>query len=178
MNFSFLNAETSSTGDWIAVYCNKKETDSFLVGQLWAYDPHGLALSLVSPELNNDGLCFISAEYVFRVELDSLYLVGLKDKLSAPRTQWTATDPWDGFLTYAEEHKLITQMKDLSGKRIMFGIPAKHTNDELEICRVNRDGTSRNTSRIKRGRVGLMAVDSDTERDIETKMCKRGAGNA
>lgn len=173
MELTHLLSKLLNDKDLVAIYCNQQSTENFLVGQIQAYDSDCLLLSLISPELNTDGLCLCSAKFIFRIEQDSQYLIDMKKNLCLTTPQHSKGIPWDDFLVYAEEHKFVTQLKVFSRKRIMFGIPVGHSNDTVVLRRVYLDGTLGQIFRISRDKIALLVCNSDTEQELQVSLQKR-----
>lgn len=178
MELMQLPSELLNTKNIIAIYCNKQSTENFLVGQILTYDSHCLLVSLISPDANEDGLCLFTGKFIFRIEQDSQYLHDMTKNLCLITPQHSESDPWEDFWVYAEEHKLITQVKGFSGRRIMFGVPVRHSKDMVAIHRVNSDGTQGSILQINRDKIALLVCNSNTERELQVAFQKRGEINA
>ena len=170
MDLTFPALETLGQGRLISVYGNQNDTASFRVGWPLSHDREGMVLSLVSPDADYDGLRCCAAAGIYRVELDSQYLRELEAAATHQERRRLAGDPWEGFLNYAEENKRVTQIRDFSGKRLLFGVPVAHTGDTLRILRISADGTPGKVSSVKRGRILWMVCESDTETDRQSKL--------
>ena len=178
MNFMHLPSETLNYKDLIAVYCNIQSPDKFLVGKVQISDADYLVLSLLSPDSQEDGLCLCSADFIFRIEKDSQYLLSLNTDICSASTPYLYGNAWDAFLSYAEEHKLVMQVKGYSGKRIMFGIPVDHSNDIVTVHRICSDGTKNRFFRINRKKIAMLVCDSSDEQEMNATLKNRSGFNA
>lgn len=178
MELIHIPPETIRSNELIAVYCNKQSTESFLVGQVLMSDSNSLLLSLISPDLNFDGLCLCMAESFFRIETDSQYLLNMKKDLCSTTNQYTEGDPWDVFLRYVEAHRLRIRIKGLSGRKIGFGIPVAHSQDFVEIERVSSNDVLSKTLRLKRNKIALLEYTSDIETQLPVPLQEGVSRNA
>lgn len=170
MTLSFLSPYSTSSKELLAVYCNKQSTERFIVGQLLHCDFDCLVISLLSPDATSDGICFISAEYTFRIEQESKYLRKLKETMPSIDMPFSGKDSWDGFLSCAEIYKYVTCFSDFNGKRIMFGVPIRHSDDIVVVQRVHLDGTLGRTYQIRRKRIAFMEYNSHTEQALQSRL--------
>lgn len=169
-----LPSDMYTVNDLVAIYCNKLSPDSFLVGQILSSDTDCLLLSLISPDASADGWCLCFAKCLFRIEENSQYLRSIKKDFSPVDTSRFKSQPWDNFLTHAEEHKFVTQIKGFSGRRIMVGIPIDHSDNAVAIQRVYLDGSQGKVFHIKRNRIALMVCNSNTEQELQAAFQEGG----
>lgn len=167
MELIHLPSDVYTANDLVAIYCNKQSTDRFLVGQILSSDADCLLLSLVSPDASVDGLCFCFAKCLYRIEKDSQYLCDIKKDFNPIDTLRFNGNLWDDFLAHAEKHKFVTQFKGFSGRRIMFGIPIGHSDNEVTIQRVCSDGTQGKILHINRNKIALMVCNSNSELELQ-----------
>lgn len=172
MESMYFPSELLNSKDLIAIYCNKQSTDNFLVGQILTSDSQDLLLSLISPDSCVDGFCLCSVKSIFRIEQDSQYLRDMKTSLCSITPHRFESNPWDAILEYAEEHKFVIQIKGFSGKRIILGIPVRHSKDMVAIHRVYSDGTQGNILRINRDKIALLVCNSNTEQELQGTLQK------
>ena len=173
MELNQLPSKILNSKKLIAIYCNKRATDKFLVGQILNRTNDCLLLSLISPNFDEDGICLCSKGFVFRIEQDSQYLLKIK-KPPFMVPQHLGGDPWDDFWIYAEEHKYVTQIKNFSGKRVLFGVPIEHSTNTVTIRRVTANGAWGNTRKINREKIALLVCNSETEAQRQLALQKRG----
>lgn len=172
MEMMDLHADFFRSKDLIAIYCNQVFPNNFLVGNILSSNDDCLLLSLIDPDSNYDGLCLCSTKYIFRIEKNSQYLQKLEKNYSFLGNQHYENDPWDMFLEYAEKQKHIIQVKGLTGKRIMFGMPISHSTDMFIVKRIHLDATWGHVFRIRRDKVSLLVCNSESEQELELALQK------
>lgn len=73
--------ELSKLANKVSLYTNINDTSHFLYGIILAVDENKIAVQLISPDGENDGIVAFDTEEVFRIELDGQYAEKMK-KLS------------------------------------------------------------------------------------------------
>lgn len=178
MDLRLLNIKNFHSADLVAVYCNTQATENFLVGNILALDAEYLVLSLLSPEMSEDGICLCATKAIYRIEQNSRYLLDLKKKAGPIRNLHLGGDPWNNFWEYVQENKLVAQVKGFPGKRILFGISVGHTDEAVAMRRVCLDCVHEKTTRVTRNRIALVVCNSDTERELQSSIQGRDDLNA
>ena len=74
--------ELSRLANKVSLYTNINDTSHFLYGIILAVDENKIAVQLISPDGENDGIVAFDTEEVFRIELDGQYAEKMK-KLSS-----------------------------------------------------------------------------------------------
>ena len=173
MDFSIIYQDNQYSSTLLSLYCNKEKTDRFLVANLVSWDDEFLLLSLLSPVslgCRFDGLCLCSVKQIFRVEVDSQYLLDIKSQMLPFEMEISKMPPWEHFLITAQKSKTVVQFRNLAGKRIMFGTPITHSDRSVTIRRIYSDGTYGKIYQIDRNKIGMMVYASETEQKIAKQM--------
>ena len=165
MNLAFLPSSVLNNQVLIAVYWNKQSTEHFLVGSLLSYDANGLVLSLVSQDLNRDGMCYCLAPNIYRIEINSQYLLDIRNTNDLNDIRTLANNPWDLFLEYAEKHKRVIEILDCSGTQIMVGVPIEHDSRSVLLDRTMMCDSSGFVEKVNRDKVALLVFDSNSNKN-------------
>lgn len=156
MELIYLIQDLREIKDLVAVYCNRQSTDRFLVGYPLSVNAECLALSLISMDACFDGICFCSADYIFRIELESQYLHDIHMDSHLCKNLFSEDDAWKAFLTYAKEQKYLTRIRDFSGKLIMSGVVVGYSIESVTIRKLHPNTTKGRVYQMNRNRIALM----------------------
>lgn len=71
-------SEMCSSGKRISIYTNMQDTNKFHYGTIVAVNAEEIAIKMISPNGNYDGVIVMSTDLVYRIEVDSKYDIKMK----------------------------------------------------------------------------------------------------
>ena len=152
----------------VAIYRNQLSTNSFYVGKISAFNSYHAAISLVSPEGKPDGVCVCTLNSIYRIELFSNYLNSLE--VAIPDLYTFSSEILEDILTYAQNNQYVTDFRDNTNKRIMFGIPISCSGDYVTVQRVRCNGTLGAVYKINKHHISLVECNSETEQQLQQNL--------
>lgn len=170
MYFASLNDEISFQNKLLAVYFNKRATDKFIVGVCNVHNPDFLLLSLFAPDSHFDGFALCMQKAIYRIEHDSQYLSCFAQAKIRQLDSFCNMNSFDALYSDLEKESTIVQLFNCRGQSLLHGIPLHHSEKTIEIQQVFVDGHFGDIRKIRKDTVGTLIWDSQTEKEIYSKM--------
>lgn len=177
MKFDLIDFKWQDELGLIAVYCNCQSTDRFLVGKVISSDSCYIVLSLVSPKGKSDGICLCSTSSIYRIETNSQYLERLAFGSISLEKNFFSPCIWDSFWENAEKSQWVTQIKGISGKRIMFGVPICHTPEYVVFRCISTTGKKGKIRCMNRRLISIATCNSKSEKLISARLRRNNHKN-
>ena len=155
-----------------SLYTNFSEPDKFHYGIVLAVNENEIAVQMISPDGDDDGVTVMSVDNVFRVEVGGQY-AGKMEKLCSGRTLRAYELPPcdDGVLmsalSYALAEKEVVSIELIgSGYNDIVGIPETIADEECAIRQIDEYGCEDGFSFISVSDITKLSFATDAEKRI------------
>lgn len=155
-----------------SIYTNTNEPDKFHYGTVIAVDDKEIAVQMISPDGDDDGVSVMSVDNVFRVEVGGQYAEKMY-KLCSGRTIRAYELPKcdDGIfmsaLLYALAEKEVVSIELIdSGYNDIVGIPETIDSDECSVRQIDEYGYEDGFSFISVSDITKLSFATDAEKRI------------
>lgn len=170
MYFALLNDGVSLQNKLLSAYIKQRATDKFIVGVCVVQNPDFILLSLLTPDANHDGFALCMQKAIYRIEYDSQYLSSISQVNVPQMHSFDNAGSFDALYSYLENRSTIVHLLNCRGETLLHGIPSRHNEKTIEIQQVFADGHFGNIRKIKKETVGVLFWDSQTEKELQSKM--------
>ena len=110
-----LLKEMSETQKMCCIYKNANDMNHFLFGKVLAVNDEEIAIHMISPDGDDDGVNVFSIDEIFRIEVDGEYSKKMEFLLSSNLASYNITiennDIMASYLSYAQANRLILSIE-------------------------------------------------------------------
>lgn len=169
LNILFNLCDTKSLA---SIYTDCNDTDKFHFGKVLAVSEKEIAIQMISPDGEEDGITVMDVEKVIRVEINGQYSAKM-EKLCAERTisdypiKFENNNILKSVLSYAISNKQIVSLELMdSGYNDIVGFAESVTDDEYRIHQIDEYGFEDGLSYISINDVTMIRLLSQDEKRI------------
>ncbi len=169
LNILFNLCDTKSLA---SIYTDCNDTDKFHFGKVFAVSEKEIAIQMISPDGEEDGITVMDVEKVIRVEINGQYSAKM-EKLCAERTisdyliKFENNNILKSVLSYAISNKQIVSLELMdSGYNDIVGFAESVTDDEYCIHQIDEYGFEDGLSYISINDVTMIRLLSQDEKRI------------
>ena len=155
-----------------SIYTNEKERGKFYYGTIIAVNEKEIAIGMLSPDGEEDGIMVLDVKKVIRVEIDGQYDAKMKKLCLQNKNvlfdeKIDDTDILGSFLSFATAKKAVVSIEPLeSGYFDIVGIISRIQNDTCEIRQFDEYGFEDGISCVSIHDITTLCIMSEDEKRI------------
>ena len=157
----------------VAVYTDLNNTTKFEVGYIVDFDENYYILKRVSPQGEDDGYLLGKTKYIYRVELDTLYLKKMLKLIkyygiTRQKTFFEHDDLLLSFMKFAYQDKKIMSIELFeSENQDIVGYVSKFNSDNCTVMQITESGDSNGYSICNLADISFIVYNSEDQKVLE-----------